>query len=630
MKIPTTSSTNVLRRCAPRSVLLRGLFGGAMGKTLYPVFMALCVLFSSTDLFAQPASITWALSGTPLVTSSSGNVVGTSETLSGGSLPAMSIFDYNSNGQRLWVGNTGWVAATPPQEDPLRFIQFDAAPTSGNSFTVTNVSFNYGDFQTSTNFNILRSNVYYSTDGWSTRTLLATGLAYLNTTMSSFSQTVGVTLAAGATFSLRIYPYPVLNGLAMTPTFAIHNTVVINGTTTSTLGSICGVKFNDLNGNGVRDASETGLPNWVISLSYNLAIGPVTLTTTTDSLGNYCFNNLQGGGSYTVSETNQAGWVQTFPSAPGTHTVPLTAGENITGINFGNKANAAGEAGACVTWDLSSTNLVTSATGNIIGQPESIGAGSSSPLMSVFLPYSGGQRLWVGTTGWVAGTVDLQRYIEFNASAASWNSLTVMSVSFQYGDNPLSTDFNILKSQVFYSIDGWVNSVPLGTTLSYLNTSVQTFSQTIAGGVVVPAGQVFSLRIFPYSTSGSIAGTPSFAIHSNVVICGTTTSPVSIDEEGTGNELPQRFMLGQNYPNPFNPSTRIQYSLAKAGMVSLKVYNLQGLEVATLVNTHQEAGSFSVPFFATGANSSPLPSGVYFYRLEAGPLISVKKLILMK
>ena len=397
-----------------------------------------------------------------------------------------------------------------------------------------------------------------------------------------------------------------------------------------TLGSICGVKFNDLNGNGVRDASETGLPNWVISLSYNLAIGPVTLTTTTDSLGNYCFNNLQGGGSYTVSETNQAGWVQTFPSAPGTHTVPLTAGENITGINFGNKANAAGEAGACVTWDLSSTNLVTSATGNIIGQPESIGAGSSSPLMSVFLPYSGGQRLWVGTTGWVAGTVDLQRYIEFNASAASWNSLTVMSVSFQYGDNPLSTDFNILKSQVFYSIDGWVNSVPLGTTLSYLNTSVQTFSQTIAGGVVVPAGQVFSLRIFPYSTSGSIAGTPSFAIHSNVVICGTTTSPVSIDEEGTGNELPQRFMLGQNYPNPFNPSTRIQYSLAKAGMVSLKVYNLQGLEVATLVNTHQEAGSFSVPFFATGANSSPLPSGVYFYRLEAGPLISVKKLILMK
>jgi hypothetical protein len=88
---------------------------------------------------------------------------------------------------------------------------------------------------------------------------------------------------------------------------------------------------------------------------------------------------------------------------------------------------------------------------------------------------------------------------------------------------------------------------------------------------------------------------------------------------------PQAYALIQNYPNPFNPSTRIQYSLEKAGPVSLKVYNVLGLEVATLVNGPQEAGSYTVPFNAQG-----LASGVYFYRLQTGSFVSTKKLILMK
>jgi hypothetical protein len=92
---------------------------------------------------------------------------------------------------------------------------------------------------------------------------------------------------------------------------------------------------------------------------------------------------------------------------------------------------------------------------------------------------------------------------------------------------------------------------------------------------------------------------------------------------------PQEFALLQNYPNPFNPSTKIQYSLANAAQVSLKVYNVLGLEVATLVNGRQEAGSYTVPF---GINTGTLglSSGVYFYRLEAGSFVSTKKLVLMK
>ncbi len=93
--------------------------------------------------------------------------------------------------------------------------------------------------------------------------------------------------------------------------------------------------------------------------------------------------------------------------------------------------------------------------------------------------------------------------------------------------------------------------------------------------------------------------------------------------------LPDGFVLSQNYPNPFNPSTIIHYNLAKSGWVSLKVYNVIGQEVATLVNGLQQAGSYSVPF-NTKEGKTGLASGVYFYRLDAGSFVSIKKMILMK
>jgi len=106
----------------------------------------------------------------------------------------------------------------------------------------------------------------------------------------------------------------------------------------------------------------------------------------------------------------------------------------------------------------------------------------------------------------------------------------------------------------------------------------------------------------------------------------TGPTPVTSVENGL---LPKEFSLLQNYPNPFNPSTIIQYSLENTTQVSLKVYNLLGLEVATLVNSRQEAGSYRVPFNSRKGTHN-LSSGIYFYRLEAGSFVSTKKLILMK
>ncbi|MHB8403635.1 MAG: T9SS type A sorting domain-containing protein [Bacteroidia bacterium] len=90
-------------------------------------------------------------------------------------------------------------------------------------------------------------------------------------------------------------------------------------------------------------------------------------------------------------------------------------------------------------------------------------------------------------------------------------------------------------------------------------------------------------------------------------------------------EIPGSFSLSQNYPNPFNPTTTISYSIQKQGLVTLKVYNILGQEVATLVNKDQTAGKYAVSF-----DASKLASGVYIYKLTSGNNLAVKKLMLLK
>jgi len=88
---------------------------------------------------------------------------------------------------------------------------------------------------------------------------------------------------------------------------------------------------------------------------------------------------------------------------------------------------------------------------------------------------------------------------------------------------------------------------------------------------------------------------------------------------------PLAFKLEQNYPNPFNPSTTISYQLPTSGQVTLKVYNILGDEVASLVNEEKPAGNYDVKF-----DASQLSSGVYFYKLQTGDFVETKKMILMK
>lgn len=91
------------------------------------------------------------------------------------------------------------------------------------------------------------------------------------------------------------------------------------------------------------------------------------------------------------------------------------------------------------------------------------------------------------------------------------------------------------------------------------------------------------------------------------------------------NSLPENFSLSQNYPNPFNPTTIIKFSIPNSQFATLKIYDILGREIATLVNEEKLPGNYEVKF-----NESNLASGVYLYRLQAGSFSQTKKFVLMK
>jgi len=142
----------------------------------------------------------------------------------------------------------------------------------------------------------------------------------------------------------------------------------------------------------------------------------------------------------------------------------------------------------------------------------------------------------------------------------------------------------------------------------------------------------FALQNNSSITSFSLIGQPAVGVsasNNNKVIMGFLSelairgSVTSSDDPK--NILPLAYDLYQNYPNPFNPSTIINYQLAVGSQVTLKVYGVLGNAVATLVNEKKPAGTYELKW-----NAANLPSGVYFYRIQAGSFVETKKMILLK
>ncbi len=139
---------------------------------------------------------------------------------------------------------------------------------------------------------------------------------------------------------------------------------------------------------------------------------------------------------------------------------------------------------------------------------------------------------------------------------------------------------------------------------------------------------MFDLRVIVLKASGLIDAADADALtgYANRIIQLIYNGNSRISQNQTAlNSVPDKYSLSQNYPNPFNPETNIEYSIPKNSNVTLKVYDMLGREVATLVNKQQEAGSYVAVW-----NASNFSSGVYFYRLTAGSFVQTKKMSLTK
>lgn len=127
---------------------------------------------------------------------------------------------------------------------------------------------------------------------------------------------------------------------------------------------------------------------------------------------------------------------------------------------------------------------------------------------------------------------------------------------------------------------------------------------------------VFTITYIIFSFNGFVLGSEKIVNYS-----GRATIGIS----NISTEIPDNFKLSQNYPNPFNPVTNLEFGILKLGFVSLKIYDMTGKEVTTLVNGNLHPGIYKYNFDASG-----LSSGIYFYTLKAGDFIETKKMNLVK
>jgi len=206
--------------------------------------------------------------------------------------------------------------------------------------------------------------------------------------------------------------------------------------------------------------------------------------------------------------------------------------------------------------------------------------------------------------GWIVG--DAGKVLKTTDGGANWNYVT------NSGINPLE------RSKAVFFIDaniGWISTkdVAGNAVIQHTTDGGSSWAQQS-----VPVNDQYGNRVYSIFFVDAQNG---WLTTSGTQICRYTGTTNVDDDINSVNE----FKLEQNYPNPFNPSTSIHYTIGSSQFVRLKVYNVLGDEIVTLVDENKSAGSYQVDF-----NASSLTSGVYFYSLTAGSFTETKKLILIK
>jgi carboxypeptidase T len=189
-----------------------------------------------------------------------------------------------------------------------------------------------------------------------------------------------------------------------------------------------------------------------------------------------------------------------------------------------------------------------------------------------------------------------------------------METTFDYFRIQISTNFGSTWTNMPGRYTRTVSGQPSYTSIQHWKNEQINLNAYI--------GQKVKIR-FSFITDSGVPGDGYY--FDNFKVINYTDTLVSVNS--IAGIVPDEFRLYQNYPNPFNPSTVIRYSIKENAFVKLKVYDVLGNEVATLVNQNQLRGSYNYQFSTVNYQ---LPSGIYYYKLESGDFSEVKKMILLK
>ncbi|MFA4936801.1 MAG: T9SS type A sorting domain-containing protein [Patescibacteria group bacterium] len=380
-------------------------------------------------------------------------------------------------------------------------------------------------------------------------------------------------------------------------------------------GTISGVLFNDANQNSIIDSGENGMSNWKIYLDAN---GTHQDSTTTNALGNYALLAVPRG-IYTVKpETKAGGWIATTPETT------ITIGDTLhwAGINFGEYSPNAEYYPVKKGWNMIS----------IARQADNMSLNSLFPTaISSAYAYNGNyvdvDTLKCGIGYWL-------KFSEDQSVIINGEPVTNNTISVTEGWNMIGSLTEPIACADILVDPGMITSQFFGYNGSYLPED----TLRPGNGYWIKVNEAGTLYLnIPLLTKASYS-------RINIVDIDELPPPPPDGEQDPSTVLgiPIAFQLEQNYPNPFNPVTTIKYEIASAmprndnnvtasersergSLVTLKVYNLLGQEVATLVNETKEQGKHSVEW-----NAGNNPSGMYFYRLTAGSYCETKKMVLIK
>ncbi len=360
----------------------------------------------------------------------------------------------------------------------------------------------------------------------------------------------------------------------------------------------------------------------------------------TDANGNYTINIKAAAGAQYQVQIQSTSVTNGYTASPGSDQVTLNA--NLTGINF------VLAAGKIITGSVRDTvgNPLVNISVNVYppnGGTNYNGQTDGSGNYAIAVP-PGSYRIQFGNSSQSTGyliTYYNQAYVDWMSN----NVIVSSSTDTVKNINAVLKKGGVISGTVVNAgSNGWgITAYPYGSNGN------PSFSAGFGSGgtysfVVLPG--TYSIQFSMYSQNSNstqfyynqISQLPGTAVTVSAVgdtvfgINADFTGPIT-SVPGAKSAAPKTFALSQNYPNPFNPSTVIGYQLPMTGSVTLKIYNVLGQEVASLVNETQSAGSYSVVW-----NASQFASGVYFYKIQVrqtdgtqtGSFAATKRLVLLK